>query len=116
MSWIHEGTAEYMRVIAPREFRGIPTPANKLIVLGGLGSPMPLVTLFSSSPNSQNQKSFYNTAMYFVGFLMIKADASHFHAFLVDMAGGMSEKAALTKDYGFPNVAAAQAEFTIFSR
>jgi hypothetical protein len=115
--WLNEGVAEYFGEFGLSEFRGVKRHPGS--VFKGLHEPLPLQRLFAIVDYPGDEKTvhkLYDTAKYFVGFLLTKKPAEKFPPFLADMATGMKAAEALKKHYDFADVAAAEKEFARFCR
>ena len=78
--WLNEGVAEYYGEFGLSEFRGLKRYSGN--VFKGLREPMPLKRLLATVEKYPEDKKevhkFYETAKYFVGFLLTKKPHDRF--------------------------------------
>ena len=117
--WLNEGVAEYYGEFGLSEFRGLKRYPGVVFKSGGLHEAMTLERLFAIVKYPGDEKEvhkLYATSKYFIGFLMIKKSKEKFPGFLADAAAGTNTVEALKQHYDFPDLAAAQKEFSRFCR
>ena len=115
--WLNEGIAEYYGEFAFAAFRG--TTRNPRVVFKLLRDPLSLQALTAITQYPDNTPAvhrFYESAKYFVGFLLTKKPHEKFQTFLAAVCEGKAVETALQEVYGFTDFKAAEKEFARFCR
>lgn len=114
---INEGVAEWYGEFAYSAFKGV--KKSKKQEFRRLERPMPLGDVLPADkypPTTEQVRSFYETAKFFVGFLMIRKDAQSFAPFFADCTRGVRINEALAKHYDFKEEAGMEKEFAKFAK
>jgi len=114
---LNEGIAEYYGEFAFAAFRG--TTRSPHAVFKALRDPLDLRTFLAADKYPDNEQAvhrFYQTAKYFVGFLMTKKPREKFPAFLAAVSGEAKPEEVLVEHYGFADFKALEKEFGKFCR
>lgn len=100
--WLNEGLAEYYREFVYSAFKGV--KKSKRAQFGKLTDPFPLEELLYTQiypSQTWRVQSFYDTAQYFVAFLLLDYQPQAFTPFVDDLMTGRDVKDALSLHYGF---------------
>jgi hypothetical protein len=114
--WLNEGLAEYYGEFAYSAYKGI--KKSKRTQFNRLSNPFLLEKLFEmeSYPlEPRRVRAFYDTAKYFVAFLLLEHPPEVFMPFVDDLMNGQDVESALSKRYGLPTLDEVQKQFNKFS-
>jgi hypothetical protein len=114
--WLNEGLAEYYRVFAYSAYKGV--KKSKRAQFTKLANPFPLedmlyLQLYPSE--TRRARSFYDTARYFVAYLLLERQPETFLPFVDDLINGIGVKPALSKHYGLATMEDIQKAFNKFA-
>ncbi|MFH0954319.1 MAG: hypothetical protein V1873_08315 [Verrucomicrobiota bacterium] len=114
--WLDEGLAEYYGEFAYAEFKGI--KKSKRALFSRLADPYPLDSLFHATTypaGSKEVQSFYETAKYMVGFLLLDHPSSQLLPFMDAVIGGQEISRAFSSHYGLSTISEIQKAFDKFA-
>lgn len=112
---INEGLAEWYGEFAYAAFKGVKKSRKQ--EFKRFDGAIPLAALLAAErypDDEQLVRRFYQTAKYFVGFLMIERPQEKFSPFFSDLTDGAPVHDTLLKHYGFDGPAAVEKEFSKF--